>query len=156
VDISFSGTLQASTSEKGMALYQVSLPALILYRQRRASYRVRVGAGLMVPVSLDNGELPHLEGSLCDISTGGVGLRLKLDPSLEIGNGTVFSDCEIHLPENERIHSGLELCFVSPADQRNMVRFGGRFLNLEPAEQKLIEHFVVSLEREMLRKRTKE
>lgn len=156
VDISFGGILQESTQEGGMALYQVALPTLILYRQRRTSYRVHVGAGLVIPVTLDDEKLRHLQGILCDISTGGIGLRLKADPSLAIDNGAIFSACEIQLPGNERIHSGLELRFVSPVDQRNMVRFGGRFVRLEPSDQKLVEHFVVSLERELLKKRPKD
>lgn len=156
VDISFGGILEESTQEGGMALYQVALPTLILYRQRRTSFRVRVGAGLIVPVTLSDQNLLQLQGVLCDISTGGIGLRLKLDPSLAIDNGVIFPDCSIQLPGNEPIHSGLELRFVSPADQRSMVRFGGRFLGLESSNQKLIEHFVASLERELLRRRPKD
>ncbi len=156
VDISFAGILQATARENGMALYQIPLPALLLYRQRRSSYRVRVGAGLVVPVILDDENLRHLQGLLCDISIGGIGLRLKAEQPALMDNGAVFSRCEIQLPGNERIHSGLELRFVSAVDRRNMVRFGGRFIGLEPSDQKLVEHFVVSLERELLKKRPKD
>ncbi len=156
VDISFAGILQESTLEGGIALYQVALPTLILYRQRRTSFRVHVGAGLVIPVTLDDEKLRHLQGLLCDISIGGIGLRLKSDQPPAIDNGAVFSACEIQLPGNERIHSGLELRFVSPVDQRHMVRFGGRFVGLAPADRKRVEHFVVSLERELLKKRPKD
>ncbi len=156
VDISFGGILEGATQENGMALYQVALPTQILYRQRRSSFRVRVGAGLIVPVTLSNQNLLQLQGELCDISTGGIGLRLKLDPTQAIDNGSIFPDCNIQLPSNEHVHSGLELRFISPADARNMVRFGGRFLGLESSNQKLIEHFVASLERELLRRRPKD
>ena len=105
---------------------------------------------------MPNENLRHLRGILCDISIGGIGLRLKSDHPLAIDTGTIFSDCEIQLPDNERIHSGLELRFVSPVDQRSMVRFGGRFVGLEPTSQKMVEHLVVSLERELLKKRPKD
>lgn len=156
VDISFGGILQESSQENGMALYQIALPTLILYRQRRTSFRVHVGVGLVIPVTLDDEKLRHLQGLLCDISIGGIGLRLKSDPSLAIDNGAVFTGCDIQLPGNEHIHSSLELRFVSSVDQRNMVRFGGRFVRLEPADRKRVEHLVVSLERELLKKRPKD
>ena len=156
VDISFGGILRESSQEGGIALYQIALPTMILYRQRRTSFRAHVGAGLVIPVTLDDEKLRHLQGHLCDISIGGIGLRLKSDPSPGIDNGAIFSDCEILLPDNERIHSGLELRFVSPADPRNTVRFGGRFVGLEAAARKRVEQFVVSLERELLKKRPKD
>jgi flagellar brake protein len=156
VDIGFAGVLAESASERGMALYKVPLPALIHYRQRRGSYRVHVGAGLAIPVSLNDKDLLHLEGQLCDISAGGIGVRLKSEQPLSVDNGIVFSECDIRLPGNERIHSGLELRFVSPMDQRNFVRLGGRFVGLERSDKKLVEQFVVSLERELLKKRQKD
>jgi c-di-GMP-binding flagellar brake protein YcgR len=156
VDISFSGKLREATQEGGMALYQVALPASIQYRQRRTSYRVQVGAGLIVPVTLEDKNLLRLSGHVCDISVGGIGLRAKAGPSQTATSGAIYSDCEIQLPDNERIRSGLELCFVSAPDQRNMLRLGGRFVGLEPADRKIVEHFVMALERELLRRRQKD
>jgi flagellar brake protein len=156
VDISFDGILQKSIQDGGTPLYQIALPALMLYSQRRTSFRAPVGAGLTIPVILNDKNLLRLQGLLCDISIGGIGLRLRSDPSLAIDNGSIFSNCEIQIPGNEHIHSGLELCFVAPVDQRNMRRFGGRFVGLNPADRKLVEHFVVTLERDLLKKRPKD
>lgn len=156
VDIDFAGVLAEAASEAGIALYKVPLPAQIFYRQRRTSYRVHIGAGLAIPVSLDDKGLLRLEGQLCDISAGGVGVRLKSEQPLSVNDGVVFSECAIRLPGNKRILSGLELRFVSPVDPLHFVRIGGRFVGLERSDKKLVEQFVVSLERELLKKRPKD
>ena len=155
VELSFACRLGDVTREDGMSLYRIPLPGLINYRQRRANYRVHVGAGLLVPVVLRDSDLQQLEGKLFDISAGGIGAKIKASKAAAAEEGMIIPECEIQLPSGDIIACELELRFVSPPDAQGNVRIGGRFKALDKAQERIVEHFVVALERELLRKRPK-
>lgn len=155
VDVSFAGTLLEARDDKGIAMYKIALPAVVNYRQRRASFRAHVGAGLAVPVALSDADTERLDGVLCDISAGGIGARVKDKASTHLAQGGTFSDCHITLPHGETVHCALEVRFVAADANHRTLRFGGRFVDLDRMQAKLVEQFIAALEREHMRKRPK-
>jgi c-di-GMP-binding flagellar brake protein YcgR len=156
VELSFACHLGNVTVENGLSLYEIPLPDLINYRQRRAAYRVHVGAGLAVPVVLRDRDMQRLEGLLCDISAGGIGAKIKGKHAAAAEEGMIIPECEIQLPSGDTIACALEVRFISPPDAQGNVRIGGKFRALDKSQEKIVERFVVALERELLRKRPKD
>lgn len=157
VEVDFSTVLQGVGGESGIAFYQTSLPTLLKYQQRRAYYRVHVGAGHTVPVSIVRREGEAFQGELWDISAGGAGLRLSTTIHLPqpLTQGEILAGCQIHLNADTHISSGLEVRFLSHDEQHKVVRLGGRFVGLDKPQQKKVEQFIAGVDRE-LRKRAKQ
>lgn len=154
IDVSFAGTVVEIGQDDDGAFYRLALPAVVNYRQRRASFRAHVHAGLAVPIILNLPDQQRLEGSLWDISAGGIGARLR-PPVIHFEEGLLLPNCEIVLPPGEHVRFGLEVRFAAPDDKSQQLRLGGRFVDIDRSQQRLVEHFVTSLEREYLRKRPK-
>ncbi len=156
VDISFAGALQEAGEKDGIAFYRLPMPTLVNYRQRRANFRARVGMAIPVPIGLGNRHIAELDGTLYDISIGGVGALVRAGSIAELRQGSVFERCNIRLPKGREITCGLEIRYVSHDERRHALRIGGRYVDLGRAQEKIIEHFVAALERELLRKMPKD
>lgn len=152
IDISFAASLLGTGSSDGLAYYRVQIPEGIRYWQRRASYRARVSAAIVIPVSLQNGDGMVQQGELCDISAGGIGTRHKNSKGPVPLLGEVWEECRIKLPEQEVV-CALEIRYVGQDSRNGHLRLGGRFANINRPQLKIVEAFVAHLERENLRKR---
>jgi len=139
--------------QPGGAVYKTAIPPSIHYMQRRAAYRVRVGleSDIAVFLSLQNGEI--LEGRLYDLSTLGIGVRINNQP--EICKDQVFPDCRICFPGGKEVTTGIEIRHVLEDADHKPVRFGAKFFGLEPDQKHTIRHMVTHLEREWLRRHTR-
>ena len=155
IDISFAGTLQEAGVRDGIAFYRLPLPSLVNYRQRRANFRAHVGMGIPVPVALGGRHAAELDGTLCDISTGGIGAMLRSGRTTDLHEGVVLDHCSISLPIGREISCALEIRYVSHDERRHALRIGGRYVDLDRSQEKIVEHFVAALERELLRKKPK-
>ncbi len=156
VDISFAGALQEAGERDGIAFYRLPIPALVSYRQRRANFRAHVGMGMPVPIVLGNRHMQELGGTLCDISIGGIGALLQAGSATALRQGVMFDRCNIRLPRGSEISCRLEIRFISQDERRHALRIGGRYVDLDRNQEKIIEHFVAALERELLRKMPKD
>jgi c-di-GMP-binding flagellar brake protein YcgR len=148
VNIYFKSELNSIEYENGIALYRIPIPERILYEQKRSAFRVRIGAGMVIPVSLRNPE-QAIQGTLTDISSTGVGALVE---SGEIAIGTNFN-CRISLDEGENINGELEVRFSKLDEQTKQFRIGGRFINLSPPQRVQMERFVMSLQREIIKRK---
>ncbi len=155
VDISFAGALEETGEKDGIAFYRLPIPALINYRQRRASFRARVGLGTPISVELGSPQTPELDGMLYDISLGGIGAMMHAGKKTDLHQGSVFDKCEIRLPKGHEITCRLEICYVNSDERRHALRIGGRYIDLGRAQEKIIAQFVAAMERELLRKMPK-
>ena len=133
-----------------MAFYRIALPARVQYHQRRAFYRVRIGMGLAIPVLIGGGDLPLWQGRLHDLSVGGIGARLERDARFSVGD--TLSSCVIQFPRGTAVSSGLEIRFSKLDENYKQLHIGGRFIDLNSQQRKLIERSVAELERELIRK----
>ncbi len=155
VDLSFDAALQKADGKEGIAFYKVAMPSLVYYRQRRACYRVRIGAGLAVPVQMSS-ENHMLQGILYDISAGGIGARFNPRLSLEFEHGKIIPHCTIDLPTGNKISSGLEVRFLLADEQHKHLHLGGRFVDLDKAQEKAVERFVADIDRQLRKKMIKD
>lgn len=157
VDINFTTELQSAGHHVQAGYYRVKLPGSMRYRQRRASYRARISLAHVVPVLLTREDGTTLNGELIDISTGGIGTHHKNAAPEKLHQGGVWDECLIRLPGHaDDIRSPLEICFAGEDRRSHKLRVGGKFLNLAPAQIKVIENFVAAIEREWLKKKRRE
>ena len=152
VDISFAANLIDIGVSDGAAFYRLALPESVRYWQRRASYRVRVSAATLIPVTLQHDNGRSLAGELYDISVGGIGTRHTSAKALPL-LGEVWSDCCISLPATPQLRCALEIRYVGQDARASQLRLGGRFVDISRAQLKAVENYIAHLEREQLRRR---
>jgi c-di-GMP-binding flagellar brake protein YcgR len=157
IDLSFEAPVVDVGVMSGAAFYKTAFPRELLYHQRRSSYRAHVGLAQAVPVSFKR-DIPEsmLTGMLQDISLGGIGARITARLPQGIKRGELLPDCAIELPSGIVICSSLEVRHIDPARQRQPARVGGRFVDLDAQQRKVVQRFVIELERELIRKQPKE
>lgn len=152
VDLSFTAQLRSVERDRNGNFYRVAFPTVLYYRQRRAHYRVRVARGHIVPLLIGLDADHAIEGLLHDISAGGLGGEFERYSGPALVLGQVLPDCELRLHDHPPVHLGLEVRFVSADEPLRRVRLGARFVDVGRHEQKLIEQFVASLDREWRRR----
>lgn len=152
VDLSFTAVLQSVERDSNGNFYRVAFPSVLYYRQRREHYRVRVSRGQTVPLLISLAEDHAIEGLLHDISAGGLGGEFQRYQGPALALGQVLPDCELRLHGHLPVRISLEVRFVSADEPLHRVRLGARFVDIGRHEQKLIEQFVASLDREWRRR----
>jgi c-di-GMP-binding flagellar brake protein YcgR len=153
VEMRFNCQLKNHGNDARLAFCRAELPQLIHYRQRRAYYRAHVSEDQRIPVGIEPRDGERLEGLLSDISVGGIGTHLELHYVLPLEQGTILPECVIELGPGETIANPIEVRFVGFEGFPRRLRLGGRFVNLSDALQRLIQRYVLTLEREWLKKR---
>lgn len=152
VEMTFNVPIRSARNKQGVSFYQADLPEYINYLQRRADYRVHVETDMEITVFLPVEEERVLDGHLCDVSLGGLGAVV---PSREdIYKGLVIPTCKIQLPQDpEPLQADLEIRFILPDTNNQMLRVGGRFSKLALEDKSRLRRFVMQLEREMIRRK---
>lgn len=152
IELGFLCSVEVGKDKSGISIYRAALPDSITYMQRRGSYRVRVGMSMSVPIVLPSEtSQTDIEGHLFDLSIGGLGANLPMEPPLK--HGQIIETCTISLPKNESIQVELEIRFVRLDEQHRTQRIGAAFLHLDTQQKNRIRRFVTHLEREMLRRK---
>lgn len=154
VDMNFSCNIRVVQNRKGLTFYQAPLPEYISYMQRRSEFRVHITLDQHLQLILPLNPDATLDGELCDLSFGGVGARLETD--MELKQGLVIPDCKIQIPDEEPIQTSLEIRFVREENNGQQTRIGGRFVNLTPELRTHLRKTVTRLQREMLRRKTRD
>lgn len=150
VEYRFAGAVQQVDYQGGIAMYRVALPQLLLHIQRRDHYRVPVDRETDIQVNLPLTGDPRLRGHLCDLSQGGIGALFETRSSPN--QGQVLPVCSLMLPNQKPIRTELEVRFARLDGQRNVLRVGGRFVNLDKEQERDLARLVAKLQREYLRK----
>lgn len=154
VELSFGTTVREIGGESGVAYYRVAMPNELHYQQRREHYRVEVGRGLVIPVYLFLDSDGKVEGQLCDLSAGG--LRLRLETTSPVKRGQRIDRCTIPLAKGDELSAALEVRYARFEDNAKWLRIGARFLDLSRAQRNRIRRFVAQVERELIRKLPRE
>lgn len=154
VELSFRAQVTAviPAVEKEPASYRVALPTLLRYGQRRGAYRVAVPVvsnPITVKVQRENGKF--YEGKVSDISLGGIGAVFTKGFPTTFGD--ILPECHVRFPEGDVIRVQLEVRFAALDDDTGRLRFGGRFIQLGNTERRLLQRWVVMLDRQAARRR---
>jgi c-di-GMP-binding flagellar brake protein YcgR len=152
VEISFNCAVEDAGIETKGAFYRMTFPDVVLYRQRREYFRARVARAQDVPLLLTDGDGGKADGLVRDISAGGIGAEITSVRNIDLLPGQIFKDVLVRLFVDLSLNLTVELRFRSQDDRTGNLRVGGRLIDVGRAEQKLIEQFVASLDREWRRK----
>ncbi len=135
--------------EGGIALYQVNIPRRIVRVQRREHFRLRLGGGVMVPVTVPRLEGDRASGEAFDLSAGGIGAFIHTCniPS----RGQVLPEVCIALPEAPPFRTSVEVRFARLDELHHGLRIGGRFVSLDRNQERVISHFLAEQQRKRRR-----
>ncbi len=150
VTIQFRTELKAVNTDEDVAKYVARIPNKLLYQQRRSAFRVRVGSNTSVPLTLSAEGGSSYHGYLADLSSTGLGAYMEHADEL-IDSGQKYF-CKIQLPEGNFIATELDLRFSKLDDERQQLQIGGRFLNVNRPQQALLERYVMTLQRQAIKK----
>ena len=138
----------------GRPAFFAALPDSILRLQRREHYRLplSITQPLKCRIRLANAEGSSVlvDANVVDISGGGIGLA-GLPPDLVLEPDMKISGCVIELPEFGSITTSLLLHRVIETTRRSGIRArraGCEFVGLTGAMEKLIQRFIMKVERE--------
>ena len=157
VKIHFTTTLESSGSDAGIAFYTLALPREMDYLQQRANHRIRPSLVNPLVITLNHALIDNggsaFHGETHDISAGGISIKLKSDSLVTALKPTDILACSFTLPDNNvEVTCTLEVRSLHATNQPGIIRIGTRFINLTSALQKLIQRYIISLEREQLKK----
>lgn len=140
----------ALTRHEGEEVLRAALPAELMRLQRRSDFRVPTPVGDPVTCSIGvPGETrPRVQMTVLEMSCGGLGMMVDAG-RLEANEGQVFSDVELDLNEDGVVNPRIELRHIAPMlrDGRYHDRFGFAFVRLPGSTSKLIQQYVMALDR---------
>lgn len=154
VDIRFDSTLSEVGSQSKIYFYKIHFPESLKYFQKRSAYRVRVLRATEIPVIIMVADGEYSKGSLYNISSGGLGIKFTRSLPKAFERGQVISECEIRFPDGEKFVCALEARHMMSIRNNDHALLGARFIKLNTVQQRTINRFIASLERESRRKLT--
>lgn len=151
VDIHFNTSLVSVDEQDKVLTYRMSLPKQLEYHQRRQDYRVHIPMSKLLRVFiLDRADTMH-EATLHDISHGGAGLVFTT-PANTIESGQIYGFA-FELPNDVWLYCFAEICHSKTIPPKNRQLIGIKFVELSPAQPRLLRRFISQLEREIIKKR---
>ena len=149
MELSFVVHMLRANTASGIALYELAIPNTVMRLQRRDSFRLRLSPGLIVPVTLAHYEGDSVRGEAMDLSAGGVGLFLHTRniPS----RGQILHNLSISVPGSRPFKASVEVRFARLEQVHHTLRVGGRFVNLDPGQERQIAQFLAEQQRKLRR-----
>lgn len=152
VDIRFDAQLLEVGTQSELNFYKIKFPDKLKYFQRRSSYRVRLMRASPIPVILMFGPGDYAKGDLYNISAGGMGIKFTRTIPKAPNPGQHIPECEICFPDGEKFVCALEARHMINIKSNEQALLGVRFMNLNTAQERTINRFIATLEREARRK----
>lgn len=150
--VNFSGTIEAIGSNEDAAYYKIGIPKEVEFHQRRNTYRVATSISDPIVVNLLNEEDVLISAELRDISLGGVCLRMKDLPHIQIRDGEHIPTCLIKISDDRKILSSINICHVERIKETGSLRIGAEFASISNFDQRELEHLIATLDREIIKK----
>lgn len=150
--VHFKTTVEAIGENAKAAYYKIGIPSELQYHQRRNTYRITTSLTSPVRVNLVNEDEILLKAELRDISHGGVCLRVNAASHIKIQNGDTIPTCLIQIGEDRKIMCTLNVCHVEIMKETGALRIGAEFTDMSKFDRRELEHFIVTLEREIIKK----
>ena len=139
-------------SSHGIAYYKSAIPNRIYYPQRRTIPRMQLDAVDTLFSGVSNRTNSSVVGRVFDLSINGIGIVIPNNRT-RIQRGDLIKNCRITL-DNHAINFDLATRFVKTINQESgKTQIGGYFENITSTDQNKLEYFVVTLDREEIRKR---
>lgn len=154
VDIRFDGDLIEYGTESNIFFYRLNFPEKLKYFQRRSSYRVRVLRASTIPVKFIAADGATANGDLYNISAGGIAAKFSQHLPKSMARGETVPECELAFPDGEKIVCPIEIRHVMAGKGNDQIVVGARFASLNKVQQRLLNRFIASIEREIRRKST--
>jgi c-di-GMP-binding flagellar brake protein YcgR len=142
--IEFIASAPQQTVHSGTNAIQLRFPESISSRRRRMHDRAPVPIQSPVRCAIYTEGIASFEGSIFDISQGGVGM-MQYDPNIPLEPGMVLKNCCIERAGRDTVTVDLEVRFTASVTLPNggqAQRAGCRFVNRSPASMALIGEFV--------------
>ncbi len=139
-------------TDNGVAFYKVPFPTIVRYRQRRRTFRVPVSAVHAIPVELVDEQGNAFYGELQDISAEGMCVRFPPKAAIPEGDKAQILTCTITLPDKKRVQGCFILHRITLHEPSRNIQVGGSFEQLDKVQARLIERFVLEMQRESRRK----
>jgi len=148
-ELVFTAQLLKNRMQDGIALYTMAIPGSMVRVQRRQNFRLHLGAGLMVPVTIPRFEGERVSGEAFDLSACGLGafFRTRNLPN----RGQVLSGLSIALPGSQPLKVNVEVRFARLDSAHHMLRMGGRFINLDRKQERQLAQFLAEQQRKRRR-----
>lgn len=139
-------------ASQGISYYKSAIPFRIYYPQRRASPRIQLHA-LNIPFSgISRRKKTTVGGYIFDISREGIAIVTQNNRA-RIQRGDIITDCRINI-DGYSIIFDLNVRFVKTTNYNTgKTQIGGFFDNIPSKKLNKLEHYIVTLEREEIRKR---
>jgi c-di-GMP-binding flagellar brake protein YcgR len=154
VFVGFQSMLIERIDYEGYGALRVAFPDLIYYLQRRNSFRVTVAPGDLSTVDLQRRGAKPLYGQGHDLSVNGMRLLVPsaLDYALTTGEYIPLvrfslEDAELAVEAEVRFVGSLR----DTKTRQPMRQLGIQFLNMAPAFEQRLQHYVQRRDRELLR-----
>ncbi|MFA5985033.1 MAG: flagellar regulator YcgR PilZN domain-containing protein [Methylococcaceae bacterium] len=131
-------------------IFKAPLPQKMYYPQRRHSPRIAVpGANIGFSGTCYDSGLT-IGGFVADLSREGLAITF-IDDRHILHRGDRLENCQIELPDG-RINFAISVRFLKRQyPSKNKKQFGGIFENLDGQNQKKLERYICTLEREQIR-----
>lgn len=156
VYVGFKAEIESIGEQDNIPFYRIKIPTKLEYFQRRASVRVSLSAATPLPVKLKSEDGLELEGSLADLSLGGLRVRFKEEIPAQIASGHLFT-CSFPIPPENKEHLSCEFVtravrYKKPPNQA-LPFIGGQFRGISRADERQIQKMVMLLQRAAQKKR---
>lgn len=139
-------------TSRGISYYKSAIPKKIYYPQRRSSPRIQL-TSLNIPFTgISKNRKTTVGGYIFDISRGGIAIITQSNRA-RIQRGDTIHHCRINI-DGTSIDFDLNVRFVKTTNQGSgKTQIGGHYENISAKKLLKLEHFIVTLEREEIRKR---
>jgi c-di-GMP-binding flagellar brake protein YcgR len=131
--------------------YQISFPAKMLYLQRREAFRAYVPGSMAAIARFGSAEREgFLHGRVINMSATGIRVSFpgKIEPELQM-NESFDAFIQIQAQE-QNLDVKIEIVYYEYNKDRDQTMCGCRFVDLQRANQIIINRFVTFLQREEL------
>ncbi len=155
INIAFDANIDSVGKHNGIPYYRLGIPKHVDYHQRRASVRIAMSAAHPLPAVLESTAGEVLEGTVADLSLGGMRIRFTQNIPRRIQPGQQFA-CSFTLPpdDTQAIKSKLVVRGIThPNDKTSVVFIGGQFTDIAKPCKHQIQKTVMFLQRSAQKKR---
>ncbi len=141
--VSFRAVVRDYEMSQGLPTYALGLPRVLRLQRHRVHPRFVSPRPILVYLVGPNANV--LEGSLRDISLGGLGVSVGLSALKTLRRGVRLPSCTVAVSSHDAVQAALEVRYIRAEPDSARAFIGGRFVQLNPLHQARLERFVDSL-----------
>jgi flagellar brake protein len=146
------------TKYQGNPAFSVPIPSTLRWLEQREFYRVRIpsNSASYCQITLENGETVQLK--LYDISIRGFSILNNAEELSErLFSGLHFDDAKLFFDEKQAVSVSfdiLSVIVINPNNLNKMDKIGCKLSQITPTLENTIHSYMLSIERELLKRRT--